>query len=104
MANRQKRFEAHRLRMTQESKVELTSSQVEAEFEEYDYLRLYPAPMKKAIIESLTAGIPLEEFPPITPATISLHRRAGNKIFKTKMSRDGELDPHMTFESLSILS
>jgi len=64
---------------------------------------LYPKDKRTAILTSLTANIP-EPLPPLDVTTISYYRRANKAVFQTRVSNYSDLDPHLTHESLHMLS
>ena len=71
--------------------------------EELDYLQFYSKAHRADIIASLTAIIP-EPLPPLDVTTISYYRRLNKAIFQTRVHGSSELDPHLTHESLHLLS
>ena len=79
------------------------SVHLEEEFEELDYLQFYPEPQRTAILASLTAPPP-DPLPPLDVTTISYYRRLSRPVFQTRLTGTVDLDPHLTHESLHLLS
>lgn len=59
--------------------------------------------MKDQITHSLTGPIPFS-LPPPSVSTISFYRRSNQPVFKTKITENEPLEPHMTYESLWMLA
>lgn len=59
--------------------------------------------MRAAILASLTAPPP-EPLPPLDVSTISFYRRLSRPVFQTRLPGTTDLDPHLTHESLHLLS
>lgn len=97
--NRNKRFDEIR-EAREKAQEKLHHSE---EFEELDYLSYYPEAQRNAIITSLTA-LPPDTLPPLDPTTISYYRRLNRPVFQTRVPGATDLDPHLTHESLHILS
>lgn len=90
-------------RMREERDIAQGMPHIDNEFEELDYLKLYPQLQRRAIIASLTAPPP-DPLPPLDVTTISYYRRLSRPVFQTRQPGSTELDPHLTHESLHLLS
>jgi hypothetical protein len=72
-------------------------------YDQLDYLHFYPPELRNTILSSMQDPLPAE-LPPLDITTISLYRRQSRPIFMTRSHNSNELDGHLTYESLWILS